>query len=191
MAQTATITIAGVGGTATITSSEISAAGSLSDLSLSELGTLGVDVIDIDGSTTDATLHIDSTDTLAMSGAELSFATGDNIVLDVTAEELADADESASGLDSAYDGTSSGSYLTGSLDSAVSGMFGGLGLSDLQALGVDVIDIDGSTTDATLHIDSTDALAMSNAELSFATGDTITQDVKAAELEAGDGDASA
>jgi Amt family ammonium transporter len=108
-------------------------------LSLSELGTLGVDVIDIGGSTSDATLHIDSADTLAMSNAELSFATGDNIVLDATAAQLADADADASGSDSDYDGTSSGSYLTGSLDSAVSGMFGGLGLSDLQALGVDVI----------------------------------------------------
>jgi len=128
---------------------------------------LGVDVIDIDGSDTNTTLHIDSADTLAMSNAGLSFATGDTITLDVSTTD---------------DISVSGSYLSGSLNSAISGMSHGLSLSALGTLGVDVIDIDGSDTNTTLHIDSADTLAMSNAGLSFATGDTITLDVTTDEL---------
>nr|MDH4483359.1 hypothetical protein [Rhodoferax sp.] len=171
-----------------------SAVGGMSHgLSLSALGTLGVDVIDIGGSATSAgnvQLHIDSADTLAMSRAELSFAAGDTITLDATADEFATAYRDSF----AYDGTSSASYVKGSLATAVSSMPHGLSLSALGALGVDVIDIGGSATSAgnvQLHIDSADALGMSRAELSFATGDTITLDATAVELAAADGDASA
>ena len=202
VAQTATITITGAAQTAVIslanaqalhsantfysdddnvtvdvTSSAISDAGGLSGLNLKNLGALGVDVMDIDGSATNAPLHIDSAAAKAISIDDMRFAQGDTITLDATAVELATADGDAL----AYNGTSSGSYLVGSLDSAVSGMSHGLSLSALGALGVDVIDIGGSATSAgnvQLHIDSADALGMSDAGLSFAAGDTITLDVK-------------
>ena len=167
--------------TVDVTSSAISDAGGLSGLNLKNLGALGVDVMDIDGSATNAPLHIDSAAAKAMSSNDMRFAQGDTITLDATAVELAAAD----GVASAYNGTSSGSYLVGSLDSAVNGMSHGLSLSALGTLGVDVIDIGGSATSAgnvQLHIDSADTLAMSDAGLSFAAGDTITLDATADEF---------
>jgi hypothetical protein len=151
--------------TVDVTSNEISAAGSLSDLSLSALDTLGVDVIDIDGSGTNVTLHVDSADTLAMSNAGLSFATGDNIVLDVTTDELGAT---------LLGGNGTGSYLAGTLDSSLSSA--SLSMSALVDLGVSVVDIGGSDSEATLHISVADFAAMQSAGLSFASADTIVQD---------------
>jgi hypothetical protein len=132
------------------------------------LQALGVDVIDIGGSETSAgnvQLHIDSTDTLAMSDASLSFATGDTIVLDVTADELGGT---------LSDGSGTGSYLAGTLDSSLSSA--NLSMAALVDLGVDVIDIGGSDEAATLHISASDYAAMQSAGLSFASADTIVQD---------------
>ena len=136
-------------------------------LSLSGLGSLGVDVIDINGSLDNASLHMDSAGAQAISAAGLRFAADDTITLDITTDELGSAD---------YNGTGSGSYLSGSLDSAVIGMQRGVSLSALGALGVDVIDIGGSTFNAALHIDSANAQQMGDAGLSFAAADTITLD---------------
>jgi len=115
-------------------------------------------VIDINGSDTNTTLHIDSADTLAMSNAGLSFASGDTITLDVTVDEL----------------SGTGSYLTGTLDSSLTSA--SLSMSELVDLGVDVIDIGGSDEAATLHISAADYAAMESVGLSFATADTIVQD---------------
>jgi hypothetical protein len=129
------------------------------------LQALGVDVIDIGGSTTNAMLHIDSTDTLAMSGAELSFATGDTITLDLTTDELGGTMQ---------DGSGTGSYLAGTLDSSLTSA--SLSMSALVGLGVDVIDIGGSDEADTLHISAADFAAMQSAGLSFATADNIELD---------------
>jgi hypothetical protein len=130
-------------------------------LTLSGLSGLGVDVIDINGSATSAgntLLHIDSADAMAMDAAGLEFASGDTITLDVsTTDDIS--------------GSVSGSYLTGSLNQAVSDGLN-LSLSDLNSLGVDVIDIDGADS-ATLYISSADALAMENAGLTWADNDNI------------------
>jgi len=136
-------------------------------LSLSGLSTLGVDVIDINGSVNNGPLHISSADTAALSAAGLSFATGDTITLDISTTD---------------DISVSGSYLTGSLSSAISGMSHGLSLSGLSALGEDVIDINGSANGAALHISSADAMEVSSAGLSFAAGDKISLDVSADDL---------
>ena len=134
-------------------------------LSLSDLGTLGVDVIDIGGSSTNALLHIHSADTQAMSDAHLKFATGDTITLDITADNLGGT---------GHDGSGSGSYLVGTLDSALGNV--GLSLSGLVDLGVSVVDIGGSTEAATLHISQSDLAAMTSAGLSFAAADDIHLD---------------
>ncbi|MDH4478726.1 MAG: hypothetical protein QE283_02495 [Rhodoferax sp.] len=137
-------------------------------LSLSGLSALGVDVIDINGSSVDGTLSISSADASAMSGADLVFASGDTITLDVSTTD---------------DISVTGSYLSGSLDSAVSGMSHGLGLSGLGALGVDVIDVNGNALNVALHISSADSLAMNSAGLRFASGDTISLDLSADDLD--------
>jgi hypothetical protein len=124
-----------------------------------------VDVIDIGGSSTNAALHIDSADTSAMSDAGLSFATGDTITLDITADDLG-----GTGLD----GSGSGSYLAGTLDASLDNA--GLGMSALGDLGVSVVDIGGSTEAATLHISAADAEAMADAGLDFADADNIVLD---------------
>jgi len=141
-------------------------------LTLSGLSGLGVDVIDINGSATGAgntLLHIDSADAMAMGDAGLEFAAGDTITLDVsTTDDISDS--------------VNGSYLKGSLNEAIGGISQGLTLSGLSGLGVDVIDINGSATGAgntLLHIDSADAMAMGDAGLEFASGDTITLDITA------------
>ena len=196
VAQTATITVTGAAQTAVIslataqslynantfysdddnvtvdiTTSAISAAGGLSGLSLSKLGALGVDVVDIGGSATNATLHINSADTLAMSDAGLSFAAGDTITLDVALEE------------GTYQNDASGSYLSGNLQ----GSSGGLGLADLSltGLGVDVIDIVGNAGalgNYTAHITAADAANVADAGVHFAAGDNITLDVSTTDL---------
>jgi hypothetical protein len=143
-----------------LSNDDISTAGGLAGVSLRSLVTLGVDVIDINGSADNAALHISSLDAAAMSGADLSFAGSDTITLDVSAEDI----------------NVSGSYLSGSLSSAISGMSHGLSLSALGTLGVDVIDINGSSR-ATLHISTADAKAMHTAGLHFVDGDTISLDV--------------
>jgi len=118
-------------------------------------------VIDINGSATSAgntVLHIDSADAMAMDAAGLEFASGDTITLDITASDDIQS--------------VNGSYLNGSLNTAINEITGGLTLSDLNSLGVDVIDIDGADS-VTLHISSADALAMENAGLTWADNDNI------------------
>jgi hypothetical protein len=100
-----------------------------------------------------------------MSDASLSFATGDDILLDVTAAELGGT---------LSDGNGTGSYLAGTLDSSLSSA--SLSMAALVDLGVDVIDIGGSDSEATLHISVADFAAMQSAGLSFASSDTIVQD---------------
>jgi hypothetical protein len=122
---------------------------------------LGVDVIDINGSATSAgntILHIGSADALAMDAAGLEFASGDTITLDITAS-------------GEIEGVN-GSYLTGSLNTAINQITGGLTLSEISGLGVDVIDIDGAQS-ATLHITSANMLEMANAGLTWADNDNI------------------
>jgi len=134
-------------------------------LSLSALGALGVDVIDLDGSTGHVALHIASGDVSAMSSAGLSFAAGDKISLDVSVDDLGGT---------GVDGSGSGSYLSGTLDNALGHL--GLSLSGLGDLGVSVVDIGGSDVSAPLHISSSDAAALANAGLSFASADHIVLD---------------
>ena len=156
-----------------IVSSDDIKSGAFDTSDLSAFVKLGVDVIDINGSATDSVLHIDSADALAISNAGFEFASGDTITLDVsTTDDISDS--------------VNGSYLTGNLNDAVGGMSHGLSLRGLNGLGVDVIDINGSASNSVLHIDSADALVISNAGLEFASGDTITLDVSATEL--GDAD---
>jgi len=145
-----------------LTGSLIQAIGGISQgLNLRELSGLGVDVIDINGSATSAgntVLHIDSADALAMDAAGLEFASGDTITLDITAS-------------GEIEGVN-GSYLTGSLNTAINQITGGLTLSEISGLGVDVIDIDGAQS-ATLHITSANMLEMANAGLTWADNDNI------------------
>ena len=163
--------------TVRVEGSDISAGAGLYSLGLSDLGALGADVIDINGSAEDASLHITSTDVQAMREAGLRFAAADTMTLDITPDALGSSE---------YDGTGSGSYLSGSLVSAVMGMPHGLSLSGLGALGVDVIDINGSLTSGSLHIDSADVQAVREAGLRFAEADKVTLDTTADDLGSAD-----
>ena len=163
--------------TVRVEGSDISAGAGLYSLGLSDLGALGADVIDINGSAEDASLHITSTDVQAMREAGLRFAAADTMTLDITPDALGSSE---------YDGTGSGSYLSGSLVSAVMGMPHGLSLSGLGALGVDVIDINGSLTSGSLHIDSADVQAVREAGLRFAEADKVTLDTTAEDLGSAD-----
>ena len=93
----------------------------------------------------------------------LGFASNDQIVLDINPESINS------------DGSASGSYLNGTLDDAIYSSTG-LRLTDLQKLGVDLIDIGGSDTAATLHISKADEKAMKDAGLHFANADHIFTD---------------
>ena len=132
-------------------------------LGLADLHTLGVDLIDIGGSDVSAKLHISTNDAKAVHNNDLGFASNDQIVLDIDPESINS------------DGSASGSYLNGTLDDAIYSSTG-LHLTDLQKLGVDLIDIGGSDTAATLHISAADAKAMKDAGLHFATADHIATD---------------
>lgn len=144
--------------------------GSLSDaivgathgLSLSGLHDLGVDLIDIGGAV-NQTLHISTNDAKDVQVANLVFASNDAISIDVNI--LASDQQQGHG-----------SYLSGSLNDAISSATGGLGLSGLHALGVDLIDIGGDGVNATLHISVKDAAALANAGLRFAAADHIVVD---------------
>jgi len=126
-------------------------------LSLGGLSSLGVDVIDIDGSSNSGKLLISVSTAQAM-GNDIVFAEGDMISLDITAS-------------GEIEGVN-GSYLTGSLNTAINQITGGLTLSEISGLGVDVIDIDGAQS-ATLHITSANMLEMANAGLTWADNDNI------------------
>ena len=119
------------------------------------------------------TLHIDSADAVAINAADLAFASGDNILLDIsTTGDLDGCLTDSAGTES------TGSYLSGTLtlEDAISDATG-LSLSQLGDLGIDQIDLNGSDSSVTLHIDSADAVAMSDAGLAFAGGDFIKMDV--------------
>jgi hypothetical protein len=126
-----------------------------------------VDVIDIGGSATSAgnvQLHIDSADALGMSDAGLSFAAGDTITLDVKLESGAYADN----------GNGNGSHLASSLGAEDN--IGGLTLSKLVGLGVDVIDVvgnDGTAGDFTAHISAAESRVAFDAGLVFNSQDDI------------------
>ncbi len=56
-------------------------------------------------------------------------------------------------------------------------MLGGLSISGIDTLGVDVLDVQGN---GAVRIDEGDALALINAGLSFADNDTVTLELDAA-----------
>jgi len=118
-----------------------------------------------------ASEYVDIADVIAKSDAGSMYDIDDAITLEVsTGDGVSD------------DISTDGSYLTGSLDDAISdatssAVIGGLSLSELGDLGVDLIDLDGFTTSTTLHIDSDDANALSEAGLAFASGDNILLDI--------------
>ncbi|PIT80032.1 VCBS domain-containing protein, partial [Limnohabitans sp. 15K] len=88
------------------------------------LESLGVDVLDLQ---TTGAVHIDESDAIALINAGLTFADNDtNVTLDVQANDA------------------EGSYLTGK-----QGMLGGLSIGQIDALGVDVLDIQNN---AVVHI---------------------------------------
>ena len=107
-----------------------------------------------------------------MDAASLTFASNDNLVLDLSTS----SDDISGDLTDVGGTESTGSYLTGSLNTAVHNATG-LSLSDLHTMGIDVLDLDGSATTAMLHIDSTDVKAMDAASLTFASNDIIELDV--------------
>jgi len=72
----------------------------------------------------------------------------------------------------------SGSHLNGSLDDALKNATNGLGLSDLNALGVDFIDIGGIDSQVTLHLLKSDEQAWKASGLTLGEGDQFIFDLE-------------
>jgi len=108
------------------------------------------------------TIHVDTSNFISYVNS-LAFASGDNILLDIsTTGDLDGYLTDSSGTES------TGSFLSGSLNDAISDITG-LSLSELGDLGIDQISLAGDT----LYIDSSDVSAMSDAGLTFDSNDNI------------------
>ncbi|PIT79336.1 hypothetical protein, partial [Limnohabitans sp. 15K] len=130
--------------------------GMLGGLSIGEIDALGVDVLDIQGN---AVVHLSEGNAVDLINAGIHFADNDtNVTLDVQANDA------------------EGSYLTGK-----QGMLGGLSIGQIDALGVDVLDIQNN---AVVHITENNAVDLINAGIHFADNDeNVTLDVEGANAE--------
>ncbi|PIT82124.1 hypothetical protein, partial [Limnohabitans sp. 15K] len=124
--------------------------------SIGQIDALGVDVLDIQNN---AVVHITENNAVDLINAGIHFADNDtNVTLDVQANDA------------------EGSYLTGK-----QGMLGGLSIGQIDALGVDVLDIQNN---AVVHITENNAVDLINAGIHFADNDTnVTLDVQANDAE--------
>jgi hypothetical protein len=209
----------------------------LADLGLNGLGVDVIDVVGHGGVAGDYTVHISGADAVAVAGAEMQFAAGDTIKLDLNQSASAAADQFtfdgnatnpfgglsltqlvAMGVDQiqvsgvnettlqgnltlnvdatltgvsghlvsvdvaldagSYDAHGNGSHMASSLGSA--DHLGGMTLSQLHGLGVDVIDVvghGGTPGDYTAHISVTEASIAFNAGLVFDSQDDIVLNV--------------